>query len=300
VPKAGQVLIKVKAFGLNRSELFTRQGHSPGIQFPRVLGLEAVGTVEEAPGNEFAKDTIVATAMGGMGRMYDGGYAEYCCVPANQVQTIKTKGLPWDVLGALPEMMQTVWGSLFKSLRLQKGDSLLIRGGTTSIGLAAAAIAKKHGAFVASTSRNAARESLLRENGADDFFVDNGSIAEEVKKRYPKGFSKILELVGISTMLDSLKCAEQHGIVCMTGLAGGVWTLDGFSPNGMIPISVCLTSYGSSVEDFMNTPLDEIAQQIQDGSLKIPIKTFKFEDIVAAHQHMDDSTAGAKMVVVIE
>lgn len=85
-PKKGQVLIQVKAFGLNRSELFTRQGHSPGVPFPRILGIEAVGLVKSAPGNEFSQGDMVATAMGGMGRQFDGGYAEYTCVPAGQVQ----------------------------------------------------------------------------------------------------------------------------------------------------------------------------------------------------------------------
>jgi NADPH:quinone reductase-like Zn-dependent oxidoreductase len=115
-PRKDQVLIPVKAFGINRSELFTRQGHSPDVKFPRVLGIEAVGLIESAPGNQFRKGDRVATAMGGLGRDFDGGYAEYTCVPVAQVQAIKTQ-LPWDILGALPEMLQTAWGPLTSSLR---------------------------------------------------------------------------------------------------------------------------------------------------------------------------------------
>ena len=84
------MLIRVKAFGLNRSELFTRQGHGPGVEFPRILGIEAAGLVEEAPSGEIEKGDVVATAMGGMGRAFDGGYAEYTCVPAGQVQKLST------------------------------------------------------------------------------------------------------------------------------------------------------------------------------------------------------------------
>src|SRR6202790_2332808 len=110
-PHSGEVLIRVKAFGLNRSELFTRQGHSPGVKLPRVLGIEAAGLVEEAPGGEVRKGDVVVNAMGGMGRQFDGGYAEYTCVPATQVQVVTTE-LAWETLGAIPEMLQTAWGSL--------------------------------------------------------------------------------------------------------------------------------------------------------------------------------------------
>src|SRR5947207_8722446 len=173
---AGWVLIEVKAFGVNRSELHTRQGLASGVTFPRVLGIEAAGVVAHCPGGELPVGQQVVTMMGGMGRTFDGGYAEYTSVPASQVIPFASD-LPWATLGAVPEMLQTAYGSLTVGLDAQPRQSILIRGGTSSVGMAAAVLAKHQNMTVLSTTRRPDRAAVLKAIGADHVIVDDGEIA---------------------------------------------------------------------------------------------------------------------------
>ena len=269
------------------------------MPFPRILGIEACGLVEKAPGGEFKKGEIVATAMGGMGRTFDGGYAEYTCVPVSHVVAIKTE-LDWKILGAVPEMLQTAYGSLFTSLKLQKGDKLLVRGGTSSVGLAAAAIAKNHGAEVIGTTRKEGREELLKGSGCDHFIIDSGKIADNVKRIWPEGADKVLELVGTTSLLDSLASVKRGGICCMTGMVSGAWAIKDFEVMGAIPTAVGLTTYQGDEKDFVNTPLEEMVQQIKAGTLKVQVgKTFPLKEVVEAHRTMEENKAGGKIVLLM-
>jgi NADPH:quinone reductase len=216
-PQNGWVLIKVKAFGLNRSELHTRLGLAQGVTFPRVLGIEAAGVVAQCPGQEFPVGQQVVAMMGGMGRVFDGGYAEYTCVPATQVIAFRSE-LDWATLGAVPEMLQTSYGSLSIGLDAQPGQSILIRGGTSSVGMATAVLAKQRKMTVLSTTRNPGKAAALTNIGVDHALIDDGDLAGEVRAIVPDGVDTALELVGTPTLPDTLRATRVHGVVCFTGM----------------------------------------------------------------------------------
>ncbi len=297
-PRAGWVSIAVRAFGLNRSEWFTRRGDSPGVTLPRVLGIECVGEVIANPDGDLKEGQRVAAMMGGMGRQFDGSYAEFTCIPRENVFALETT-LNWAQLGALPEMLQTTHGSLHTGLEIERAQNILIRGGTSSIGLAAAALAKAAGLRVASTTRNPDKDALLRRAGADDVLVDQGELAAQAQQVQPGGFDRVLELVGTTTLLDSLQCARRGGIVCMTGILGGQWELETFRPMEHIPTGVKLTSYAGESGDITTSQLQEYVELVATGDLKLQVgPVFRFEKLREAHELMDANRAGGKIVVL--
>jgi NADPH2:quinone reductase len=297
-PRPGWVLVRVKAFGINRSEVHTRLGLAQGVTFPRVLGIEAAGVVAAAPGGEFEKGRQVATMMGGMGRTFDGGYAEFTSVPATQVIAFRSE-LDWATLGAVPEMLQTAHGSLTVGLDAQPGQTLLIRGGTSSVGMAAAILAKDRGLTVLATTRQPDRAAALQAIGVDHVLVDDGDVAAQARAIVPDGVDAAIELVGTNTLPDTLRATAVHGVVCFTGMLSNQWTVADFYPIDYIPSGVRLTGYGGEAADLPAEVLQAYLDAVAAGRLTVPIhRTYALDEIAQAHADMEHGRATGKLVVV--
>jgi NADPH:quinone reductase-like Zn-dependent oxidoreductase len=290
--RPGWTLVRVGAFGLNRSEIFTRQGHSgDAVHFPRVLGIECVGTVEESvDAGAPPVGTTVAAVMGRMGRAYDGGYAEYALLPTERLMPLETH-LDWPTLGALPETFLTTRGSL-DVLDLDPGQALLVRGATSSVGMAAVGLGAAAGLRVLATTRNPDKAAILRERGADEVLIDDGTLAGT-------DADGVLDLVGGPAVLDSLRAVRTGGTVCNTGLLGGRWTIPDFEPLEHIPSGVKLTTFGSSTVGGPGwvDELQEIVDLVQEGRVHANLdRTFPLEEMAVAHAYMEGNRAAGKLV----
>lgn len=298
VPRPGWILIRVKAFGLNRSELHLRQGVAGNARFPVIPGIEATGIVEEAPGGEFEPGTTVMAMMGGMGRSFDGGYAEFASVPARQVVPF-TSTLDWPLLGAVPEMLQTAHGSLAIGTGLVRGQTLLIRGGTSSVGMAAAVLAHRAGVRVISTTRRQGMEAALRRLGVDEVVLDDGAIADRVRDLAPGGVDGAIELVGVNVLRDTLAATRSGGTVCFTGMLSDEWTIPQFYPMDWLPNGVRLTAYSGDAGDLPPAVLDDYLQAVAAGEAEIPVGTvYGLDDIALAHRDLEENRKPGKLVVI--
>lgn len=304
----GRVLIRVRAFGLNRSELMLRafEGNESYIHLPRIPGIECVGEIVDPSDSDLKRGERVVALMGGMGRSFDGSYAEYALVPAHHVFSVeKTAGnMTWDELAAIPETWFTAWGSLFECLDLKEGQHLLVRGGTSALGIAATQIAHALGCHVSATTRSEQKAARLIEQGlADVMLVENeqklrafDSAADQVT---PHHYDAVLDLIGPATMRTSLKLAHAGGRVCITGLLGGVDALGDFDPIRDIPNGVALTSFHSNWPD--QETIDAIFTFVHEHGLR-PIIGARYDGlthIAQAHADMEASRIFGKAVVVL-
>jgi NADPH2:quinone reductase len=295
-PPPGWVRIAVRAFGLNRSDVHLRLGLAGNAVLPRIPGIEAVGVVDDPNGSDLREGQQVAALMGGMGRAFDGGYAEYTVVPRRSVVPFHSD-LPWSVIGQVPETLQTAHGSLTTGLDLQSGQTLLVRGGTSALGFAAAALARDIGATVLATTRRRDRLDLLAEHGVDHPLVDDGRVADQVRRLYPEGLDAGVELVGTPTLPDTLAALRVHGTVCFVGMLSNQWIVKDFYPIDYLPRGVRLSAYSGGADDLPAPVLQRFLDRIADGSINLgPAAMYTLEEIPRAHADIDANRVAGKLV----
>lgn len=305
LPKAGEVVIKVKGFGINHAELHMRRGE--WAEAAEVSGIECVGIVDSCPGGEFPLGAKVAALMGGLGRTINGSYAEYTRVRAANVALIESD-LPWSDLAALPETYAVAWTCLFRNLNLTAGQTLVLRGATSAFGQAALKMAVAAGARVIATARSPKRFALLEELGASRVELERHDLAAHLpeSKVESKQIDAVLDLVGNSTILDSLDMLRRGGTACLAGWLGGLDPIGDFNPLLRMASGVNWNFFGSFVFGtpgfpLSDVPLQDIARQVAEGKLDAkPARVFSFDQIHEAHRVMESGEADGKMVVVLD
>ncbi|OCO99980.1 MULTISPECIES: zinc-binding dehydrogenase [unclassified Ensifer] len=301
--QAGEVKIRVRALGLNRAEVYLRAGKMGAITGPRVPGIEAVGEIIADPSGTFRAGQRVATAMGGMQFSRFGSYAEEVTVLRNNVIDMSGSDLSWEELAALPEAYLTVWGALTRSLAITKGQALLVRGATSSVGLAAIAYAKARGLSVVATTRSSQNETRLRAVGADHVVVDGGEVAGRVRSLLPDGVDAALEVVGAATVRDTIKALKPFGGVTVIGLLGGPPVLEQLNLMQDLPGATRLGFFssgllGTATLPMSAAPLPWLSKEIAAGRIpSLRSRTFEFDRVPDAHRLMEDDQALGKLVV---
>lgn len=304
-PNSEEVRIRVRAFGLNRAEIYRRAGNMGPITGQVVPGIEAVGEVIEDPSGTFRVGQKVATAMGGLQFSRFGSYAEEVTVLRNNVIDIDGTSLSWEELAALPESYLTVWGALGRLVDSKPQQTLLVRGATSSVGQAAVVYAKARGLQVIATTRAVENIERLKAIGADQVIVDTGEISAQVLEIHPQGVDIVLEVVGASTLRDSVKAIKPFGQCVVVGLLGGAPVLENLSLMGDLPNAVSISFFpsgllGTAALSLKDAPLKWIAGQLAAAQIpSLRVKTFQFEDILQAHSLVESNRAVGKVVVLV-
>jgi NADPH:quinone reductase-like Zn-dependent oxidoreductase len=303
VAAPGEVLVRIKAFGLNRAEQYFRLGAWGEVA--AISGIECVGEVADDPSGCLLPGQRVLALMGGMGRTRSGSYAEYASVPAANVVPVRTR-LDWARLAALPESYATAWSCLHDNLGLGRGDTLLLRGATSALGRAAMDLAALAGARVIAGVREARRADAAMSLGADAAVVEGEAFEAQVRAHAPQGVDAVLDLVGTSTLLESLRLARRGGRVCVAGFLGGGEPVAAFDPMKHLPSGRHLSFFGSAfvygTPDYPlgDVPFQRLVDLAEAGTLRAePSRVFRFDEIQQAHRLLDDNATNGKMVVVL-
>jgi NADPH2:quinone reductase len=300
VPNPGEVLIKVHAAGINRPDVFQRLGqYAPPPGASDLPGLEVAGEIIDGDcrGTTFRKGDLVCALVQG------GGYAEYCTAPAAQCLAIP-KGLSPLEAASLPENFFTVWSNVFDRCRLAPGESLLVQGGTSGIGVTAIQLATAlgHKVFATAGSDEKARacEALGAVRGINYRSEDFTEVVKEVTGGV--GVNVILDMVGGDYLEREIKCLADDGRLVVIALLGGArGTLD----MGQV-LRRRLTVTGSTLRPRPVAFKGAIATQLRErvwplfesGKIKPVIyKTFPLEEAAAAHALMESSTHTGKIML---
>ena len=292
--KEGWSLVRIKGFGINHSEIFTREGKSPSVQFPRILGIECVGEVVQSSTPALAVGQKVVSIMGEMGRAFDGSYAEYVLLPNEQIYPVHTD-LDWTTLAAIPETYYTAFGSL-QQLRIAPQDRVLVRGAGSGVGVAFAQLLKAQFPHIVlhGSTRNPAKATRLQAVGFDEVITEAGG-----KLQTDQRYDKILELVGPATLRDSFSHINEHGIVCNTGQLGNIWYVNDFDPIIELKNNSYLTAFYSG--NVSQAKLDAMFDYIRQFNVKILIeRVFALEQVPEAHRFLQSAAGFGKVVVMNE
>jgi NADPH:quinone reductase-like Zn-dependent oxidoreductase len=196
-------------------------------------------------------------------------------------------------------MLQTAYGSLTIGLDAKPGQTLLIRGGTSSVGLTAAILAKRQGLTVLSTTRSPEKAERLRDIGVDHVIIDDGPVAPTVRNIASEGVDLALELVGAPTLHDTLRTLRVHGVACFTGMLSNSWVVEDFYPIAYIPTGVRLTAYSGEAADLPTQVLQDYLDAVADDHRLVPVdRVYPLEEIAAAHDRMERNRAAGKIVVL--
>ena len=302
-PQAGEVLIEVRYAGVNRPDVSQRSGsYPPPPGASPILGLEVAGRVHAvAPDVKQWKtgDLVCALTPG-------GGYAEYCAVPAAHCLPIP-RGLSLQEAAALPENFYTVWTNVFDRGRLKAGETFLVHGGSSGIGLTAIQLAKAFGATVYTTVGNQEKAQFCRNIGADAAinYREQDFVAELAQLTGKKGVDLILDMVGGPYIEKNLKSLALEGrLVHIAFLQGSKVALD------VMPLMIKRLTYtGSTLRPRTVAQKAAIAQDLhkqvwpllESGKVKPVIHaSFPLKDAKLAHELMESSKHIGKILLEVK